>query len=234
MSREFPVTPTPTGLRRFSPRWVAVACLQVALLLVALSAARPAAAATTQIVVLGDSLVAGYGLAQEEAFPARLEAALKELGHDVAVANAGVSGDTSAAGLARLDWSVPDGTDIVIVELGANDALRGLPPEQTEANIDKIVGGLKERGIAVMVAGMLAPPNMGADYEARFNPVFARVAERHGAALYPFFLEGVAAVPELNQADAMHPNAAGVDKIVENFLPAMEVFLREKAAAAPQ
>lgn len=205
--------------------------MQVAAVCLAVAFAQPAAA-TTRIVALGDSLVAGLGLAQEETFTARLEAALRARGHDVEIANAGVSGDTTAGGLARLDWSTPEGTDAVIVELGANDALRGLAPEQTEANLDAIAARLKERGIAVLIAGMLAPPNMGADYESRFNPIFARVAERHGAALYPFFLDGVAAVRELNQADAMHPNAAGVDKIVENILPAMEVFLAGRAERA--
>lgn len=177
------------------------------------------------IVALGDSLFAGYGLPEGQSFPARLQQALAEKGVEVAIANAGVSGDTSAGGLARLDWSVPEGTDAVLVELGANDALRGLPPAQTEANLDAIVSRLKDRGIAVLVAGMRAPPNMGGDYADAFDPVFARVASRHDAALYPFFLEGVAAVPELNQPDGMHPNAEGVDAIVARFLPVMQAFV---------
>lgn len=183
------------------------------------------AARTLNIVALGDSLFAGYGLPEGQSFPARLQAELAAKGREVTIANAGVSGDTSAGGLARLDWSVPEGTDAVLVELGANDALRGLPPEQTEANLDAIVSRLAERGIAVLIAGMRAPPNMGQPYAEAFDPIFARIAEKHGAALYPFYLDGVAAVPALNQPDGMHPNAKGVDEIVARFLPVMQAFL---------
>lgn len=174
-----------------------------------------------RIVVLGDSLVAGYGLEPAQAFPAKLQAALSARGHDVEIINAGVSGDTSAGGLARLDWSVPDGVDGVVVELGANDALRGVPPRQTRDNLDDIITRLKERGMVVMLAGMMAPPNMGPDYGEAFNAIYPALAEEHGIRLYPFFLEGVAAVPELNQDDAMHPNARGIDVMVRNFLPHM-------------
>lgn len=231
MSREYSVTPTSAVRRRFMPRWVVAAAMQASLAIGAMLGATGDASAATSIVVLGDSLVAGFGMSAQDAFPAKLEAALRAKGYDVTIANAGVSGDTSAAGLARLDWSVPEGTDAVVVELGANDALRGQPPEQTEKNLDAIVGRLKQRGIAVLVAGMIAPPNMGAEYGARFNPIFARVAERHGAALYPFFLEGVAGQPALNQADGMHPTPAGIDVMVRNFLPTMELFLKQGVSA---
>ncbi len=197
----------------------------LAAILTILPAGKASAASEPAIVALGDSLFAGYGLPEGQSFPARLQAELAAKGIDVAIANAGVSGDTTAGGLARLDWSVPEGTDAVLVELGANDALRGLPPEQTEANLDAIVSRLKERGIAVLIAGMRAPPNMGQAYADAFDPIFARIARRHGAALYPFYLDGVAADPALNQPDGMHPNARGVDVIVARFLPAMQEFL---------
>ncbi|MEC9343057.1 MAG: arylesterase [Pseudomonadota bacterium] len=185
------------------------------------------------LVVLGDSLVAGYGLEPGQAFPSRLETALKERGHDVTVINAGVSGDTSSGGLERLDWSVPPEADAVIVELGANDALRGLAPSSTRDNLDAIVTRLKARGMAVLLAGMLAPPNMGSAYGQAFNAIYPDLAGAHDVALYPFFLDGVAAQPSLNLSDGMHPNAAGVDEIVARFLPAAEQLLaRARARAA--
>lgn len=184
-----------------------------------------ATARTLQIVGFGDSLMAGYQLPAEDAYPVRLEAALKAKGIDVAIANAGVSGDTSQAGLARVDWSVPDSTDGVILELGANDALRGVAPEDTEKNIEAIIVRLKERGIAVFLAGMVAPPNMGSDYAARFNPIYPRLAEKHGLPLYPFFLDGVAGQGALQLEDGMHPNPQGVGIMVEKSLPAVEGFL---------
>ncbi|MCU0790961.1 MAG: arylesterase [Nitratireductor sp.] len=188
--------------------------------------AKLALAAQATIIAFGDSLVAGLGLPQEEAFPARLEAALRERGHDVNVVNAGVSGDTTAAGLGRLDWSVPDGTDGVIIELGANDMLRGIDPDQTRKNLDAMLARLAERKIPVLLAGMRAAPNLGAEYSASFDPIFPDLAQKYGAALYPFFLDGVAAEPGLNQPDGMHPNSAGVDVIVGRFLPVMEEFLK--------
>lgn len=187
--------------------------------------AGPARAETIRIVALGDSLTAGLGLAADEAFPARLEARLKERGHDVEVINAGVSGDTTRGGLERLDWSVPEGAHAVIVELGANDALRGLDPRSTRQNLDRIIGRLKERGVGVLVAGMLAPPSLGQDYAAAFEPIFGELAERHGVLLYPFFLDGVAARRDLNQADGMHPNAAGVEVIVERIIGPVEELI---------
>jgi acyl-CoA thioesterase-1 len=169
--------------------------------------------------------MAGYQLAPTESYTAQLEAALKEKGHNVTVTNAGVSGDTTTGGLSRIDWSVPDGTDGVILELGANDALRGISPEQTEKNLDTMIGRLKERGIRVLLMGMLAPPNMGGDYADRFNPIYERLAKKHGVPLYPFFLDGVASVSELQLTDGMHPNPKGVATMVERSMPAVESFL---------
>lgn len=182
------------------------------------------------LVGFGDSLMAGYQLPQEDALPARLEKALVAEGLPVTIANAGVSGDTSAAGLARVDWSVPDGTKGVILELGANDSLRGIPPEETEKNLDSIIGRLKERGIAVLLVGTLAPPNMGPDYAERFNPIYPRLAEKHGVGLYPFVLDGVVTRPELQLEDGMHPNAKGVATMVERMTPAVRAFVTGLAA----
>ena len=187
----------------------------------------PAAAATkpVKMVVLGDSLSAGFGLPAAEAFPVRLQKALQTKGIDVDMINAGVSGDTSSGGRDRLDWSVPEGTKAVVVELGANDALRGIDPAVTRAALSDILTRLKARGIAVLLCGMLAPPNYGSDYAARFNAIYPDLADTFGVPLYPFFLEGVAGDASLNQADGMHPNAEGVDVIVKNILPKVEAFL---------
>jgi acyl-CoA thioesterase I len=179
-----------------------------------------------KMVVLGDSLSAGLGLPAAAAFPARLQKALKDSGIDVDMINAGVSGDTSSGGRDRLDWSVPEGTQAVIVELGANDALRGIDPAITRAALTDIFRRLKARGIAVLVCGMLAPPNFGSDYAARFNTIYPDLSKAFDVPLYPFFLEGVAADPKLNQADGIHPTAEGVDIIVKNMLPTVETFLR--------
>jgi acyl-CoA thioesterase-1 len=181
--------------------------------------------APIKMVVLGDSLSAGYGLAGTDAFPAKLRKALKAKGIEVDMTNAGVSGDTASGGRDRLDWSVPDGTQAVIVELGANDALRGTDPSVTRAALTDIVSRLKARGIAVMLCGMLAPPNYGADFAARFNSIYPDLAKSSGIPLYRFFLDGVAADAKLNQADGMHPTAEGVDIIVKNILPTVEAFL---------
>ena len=183
-------------------------------------------AQTLRLVALGDSLTAGYQLASKDAFPQQLEAALRKAGHNIAVENAGVSGDTSTGGLDRLDWSVPDGASGVIIELGANDALRGLDPAITENALDAIIMRLKSRNIPVLLCGMLAPRNNGADYAAKFDTIFPRLAAKHGVALYPFFLEGVAGNPALNLADGIHPNAQGVGRIVEAILPTVEAFLK--------
>ena len=182
-----------------------------------------------RIAVLGDSLASSYGLDLAEGFPARLEQRLAEAGYDCAVLDAGVAGDTSAGGRARLEWLLADQPSHVIVELGGNDALRALPPEQMERNLDAILTRLAAEGIPVLLAGMLAPPNLGRDYGAAFAAVFPRLAEKHDVPLYSFFLEGVAGIPELNQRDGIHPSAAGIERIVEGILPTVEEWL----AAAP-
>jgi len=178
-----------------------------------------------KVVVLGDSLTAGHGLPGADAFPAKLQKALKTKGIEVDMINAGVSGDTSSGGRDRLDWSVPEGTQAVIVELGANDALRGTDPSVTRAALTDILARLKARGIAVLLCGMLAPPNYGSDYAARFNAIYPDLAKSSDVTLYPFFLDGVATDAKLNQADGMHPTAEGVDVIVQKILPTVEAFL---------
>ena len=175
--------------------------------------------APIQIVALGDSLTAGLGLADKDSFVPRLQAALAAKGIAAVIANAGVSGDTASDGLARLDWSVPDGTQAVIVELGANDMLRGIKPEVTRAALDQIVGRLTARHIAVMLCGMRAAPNLGSDYAAAFEHIYPELAAKYHTLLYPFFLDGVAGDLKLVQADGMHPNAAGVGVIVARILP---------------
>jgi acyl-CoA thioesterase-1 len=197
----------------------------IALLLAA--PALPARAEPVTILALGDSLTAGLGLDVSAAFPARLEAALKAKGHDVVVINAGVSGDTVAQGAARLDWALSEDVDAVIVELGANDALRGLDPAQAEAALGEIAGKLRDRQLPVLIAGMRAPPNLGPGYAASFEGMYGRVAAQHQALLYPFFLEGVAADPKLNQADGLHPTPEGVEVIVAGLLPSAEALLRQ-------
>jgi len=201
--------------------------------LVWLGAAAPALAAgnVPLIVALGDSLTAGYGLAPEQAFPVRLAAYLAARGSRVSIDNAGVSGDTTAGGRARLDWALADRPQYAIVELGANDALRGIDPGAAEANLDAILTVLDARGIRVLLAGMLAPPNLGRDYGDAFKAIYPRLAARHHALLYPFFLDGVAGDAALTQADGLHPTAAGVDVIVARIAPYVEKLLREPPAA---
>ena len=194
------------------------------LLLLAVTAS---AADPFRIVGFGDSLMAGYQLEAGQSFPEKLEAALKANSHDVVIANAGVSGDTTAGGLSRLDWSVPDETDLVILELGANDMLRGIPPELTEKNLVSMIERLRERDIDVLLVGMLAAPNLGRDYGEAFEAIYPRLAETYELPLYPFFLDGVAAERSLLLGDGMHPNAEGVDRMVERFLPLMETTLAE-------
>jgi len=184
-----------------------------------------------KIVVLGDSLSAGLGLPAQAAFPARLEQALTAKGIDVTVANAGVSGDTASGGLGRLDWSVPEGTEAVILELGANDALRGLDPTVTKTALDTTLRKLKERHIAVLLTGMWAPRNLGLDYMRAFNSIFPALASTHSVSFYPFFLDGVVTDPKLNQGDGLHPNAAGVDVIVARILPKVEELITVARAA---
>lgn len=224
--------------RSYGRNPVGVQRLAVWLLVTLYCAVIPAAAVGAadrpiRIVVLGDSLSAGYGLPAEAAFPARLEKALGAKGIAATIANAGVSGDTASGGLARLDWSVPEGTDAVILELGANDALRGLDPKITKTALDTILRKLAERRISVLLTGMQAPRNLGPDYARDFDAVYPALASTHSVVFYPFFLEGVATDSKLNQSDGLHPNAAGVDAIVMRILPRIEeLIVRARAARA--
>jgi acyl-CoA thioesterase-1 len=180
-----------------------------------------------RVAVLGDSLTAGYGLAADQAFPARLEAALRQRGCNVSVTNAGVSGDTTAGGLARLDWTLAENPQLVIVELGGNDALRGLPSAEAAANLDAILTRLKQRGVQPLLAGIHAPRNLGPDYYNSFNAIYPRLAAEHDVPFYPVFLEGVVGNSALNLPDGIHPNAQGVALIVENILPLVVKTIRE-------
>lgn len=191
---------------------------------------KASAARALELVAFGDSLTAGYRLPADAAFPAVLQKALRKDGFNVNVVNAGVSGDTAAGGFARLDWSVADGTDAVILELGANDMLRGTDPAVTHAALDTILARLQARHIKVLIAGMLATPSLGKDYTRAFDKIFPELASKYQAPLYPFFLNGVTNHTELTLADGMHPNAAGVDKIVAGILPQVEALLRTIAA----
>ncbi|MDQ0392481.1 acyl-CoA thioesterase-1 [Labrys monachus] len=206
------------AIRRRAAALAALALLAAAL--------QPAAARSLHIVALGDSLTAGLGLPAGDAYPVKLQAALTAQGLDVAIDNAGVSGDTADDGLARIDWSVPDGTDAVLLELGANDMLRGFDPARTRAALDAILSRLKERRIAVMLLGMRAAPNLGPDYQKSFDTIYPDLAVRYGVGLYPFFLDGVAGNQKLNQADGMHPTAQGVDVIVAKMAPAVAAFVK--------
>jgi acyl-CoA thioesterase-1 len=190
-----------------------------------------AAERPVKIVVLGDSLSVGFGLPVEAAFPARLAEALKGKGVAATIANAALSGDTASGGLGRLDWSVPEGTDAVIVELGANDALRGLDPSVTRAALDTILRKLADRHIVVLLAGMRAPRNMGSEYVRDFDAIYPALASTHPVVFYPFFLDDVAANPKLNQGDGLHPNAAGVEVIVARMLPQVEELISRARAA---
>ena len=204
------------------------------LLLAGLLMASPAAALPLRIVALGDSLTAGYGVPADASFPARLETALRAKGHDVTIVNAGVSGDTAAQGLARLDWALADGADAAIVELGANDALRGLDPALTRQSLTAILDALKARGIPVLLAGMRAPPNMGATYVEEFDSIYPDLARSHSAILYPFFLDGVAGVRGLNLEDGIHPNANGIEEIVQRILPKVEDLIATRRPTSKQ
>jgi acyl-CoA thioesterase-1 len=187
--------------------------------------ANRAAAATPVIVAFGDSLTAGLGLPEKDSFPAQLERALQARGQQVKVVNAGVSGDTAAAGLARLDWAMPDDASAVIVELGANDALQGLDPAATKATLEKIITELRARGLPILLAGMEAPPNLGKEYVEQFRALYADLAQRYDLILYPFFLDGVALDDNYTLGDGMHPNAEGVARIVDGILPKVEELL---------
>ena len=211
--------PAPGTIRRTGS--IARAWLAAALALAATGLAPETRAETLRILMLGDSLTAGYGLASRDGLPSRLEAALRARGLDVRVIDAGVSGDTTAGGLARLEWALADRPQAVIVALGANDALRAIDPAVARSNLDRLLTALGERGLPVLLAGMLAPRNLGPEYGARFDAIYPELAERHGALLYPFLLDGVATVAALNQADGLHPNEAGVEVIVERMLPSV-------------
>lgn len=187
----------------------------------------PARAESLRLVAFGDSLTAGLGLDQSDAYPAQLEKTLKAKGYDVAIANAGVSGDTASAAAQRIDWSVPDGTDGVIIALGGNDILRGIDPAITRKAMTDIIMRLKQRGIPVLLAGMQASANLGADFAKSFDAIFPELARQHGLVFMPFFLEGVATDPALNQPDGIHPNREGVAVIVDNIFPyAVELIER--------
>lgn len=188
----------------------------------------PAAAEQARLLVLGDSLTAGYGLPQDKAFPVLLEQALRKRGIDVKVLNAGVSGDTTAGGLARIDWALADKPTHAIVELGANDALRGVDPATTRTNLDRLVARLTGADVKTLLAGMYAPPNWGKAYEVAFRELYPSLARKHGVMLYPFFLDGVAADETLNQPDGIHPNARGVSVIVDRILPYVVRLLDDK------
>lgn len=211
-------------------RWAQSAVALLCLLVVDVSGIGSASAAPVRILAFGDSLTAGLGVQENEAFPARLQTALNADGREIIVENAGVSGDTSAGGLARLDWTLAGGVpDLVILELGANDGLRGLPPDKTEANLDAIMGHLHKRNIPMLLVGMLAPPNMGREYGAEFRSIYPRLAEKYDVTLYPFFLEGVFGNPEFMQKDNLHPNPQGVDVVVTGILPYVRRALKQES-----
>jgi acyl-CoA thioesterase I len=192
--------------------------------------ARAEAQKPLHIVAFGDSLFAGYGLRPAQAFPVQLQKELKARGHNVVIANAGVSGDTTADGLHRLAWAVPDGTDAVILELGANDALRGIDPKVTRANLEKMIATLLKRHIPILLAGMRSPANWGDHYSDDFDAIFPDLAREHGLIFYPFFLEGVVLDPKLNQDDGMHPSGKGVAEIVKRITPTVEELITRAAS----
>jgi acyl-CoA thioesterase I len=202
--------------------------LRLIILVAAFLALTPAAFSKPVVLLaLGDSLTAGLGLSPSEAFPARLETALKAKYPDLSIINGGVSGDTAAGGLARLDWALTEDVNGLVVELGANDALRGLDVGQTEAALDEIMAKAKARGLPVLILGMRAPPNMGPDYVARFDGLYPALSKKYDALLYPFYLDGVAALPNLNQTDGIHPNPRGVDEIVTRIMPKVEELIQK-------
>ena len=211
------------SLRPYGAAWRTA--LSAALSL-SLAAAGAAAAKPIRLLAFGDSLTAGYGLPPGQGFAPKLEAALRKQGRDVTVVDGGVSGDTTSGGLARLDWTLGDGADAVILELGANDMLRGVDPKVPDANLDKMLATLKAKHIPVLLAGMHTPPSMGREYSDAFDAIYPELARRHGVPLYPFFLNGIIGDEALHLPDGMHPNAAGVDVIVEKILPAVDDLLK--------
>ncbi|MEE8443837.1 MAG: arylesterase [Alphaproteobacteria bacterium] len=223
-SRRFPRS---ASLLRYGPSIPVFNILVIVLAFGLLAAPAPAAAGEPVILALGDSLTAGYGVAPRDAFPVQLEAALRRARVPARVINGGVSGDTSAGGLARIDWLLEEIPDLAIIELGANDGLRGLDPAVTSDNLDRIIVRFRDAGVHVLLTGMRAPPNLGAEYGAAFDAMFGELARRHDTAFYPFFLDGVAGKPTLNQADGIHPTAEGVAVIVGNMLPVVVGALQE-------
>ena len=220
-------------MRAFCKATLAAIC--AGLLSVGALGSAPAAEAADdeiRILALGDSLTQGFGLANGDEFPAQLEEALREQGINATVINGGVSGETTAGGLVRLDWSLGDNPDAVIIELGGNDALRGLSPADMEHNLDRILTRLDEEGIPALLTGMMAPRNMGPDYAAEFDAVFPRLAEKHGVLFYPFFLDGVALEPNLMQRDGTHANAEGVAEIVRRMMPLVLELIEQADAPA--
>ena len=206
----------------------------MATLALALAFSQPVPATTAvRILTLGDSLTAGYGLIEADSFPAQLQAALTERGIDADVLNGGVSGDTTSAGRARLEWALSDQPDVVIVELGANDGLRGIDPELTRDNLAAILEALRAKDVPVLLTGIYAPPNLGSDYSERFNAIYPDLADRYGVMLYPFFLDGVATEPALNQSDGIHPNRDGVAVIVERILPLVMRLIEQLPPVPP-
>lgn len=217
------------SLSGYGPYRVSFSALAAALLVLVLGTGGTPAAEPVRLLALGDSLTAGYGLAEEEGFTEQLEAALEGRGHEVEVINGGVSGDTTAGGLARLDWALADQPDAVIMALGANDGLRGIDQAETRANLDAILEEMTWRGLPVQLVGMLAPRNLSPEYVEAFDAICQDLAAKHDVPLYPFFLEGVALDPALNQDDGIHPNARGVARVVESILPQVEAILAEAA-----
>jgi acyl-CoA thioesterase I len=218
------------GARRMAFKHTLAAAL--ILFLAVCGAISSARAGTFTIVGFGDSLMAGFSLGPGQGFTDRLQAALKAKGLDVTVANAGVSGDTTSGGLARLDWSVPDGTRLVILELGANDMLRGVSPDIPEKNLDTMLAKLRQRNIPVLLAGMRAAPNLGAQYQKAFDAIYPKLAAKYDAPLYSFFLDGVAGHPDMQLEDGLHPNPSGVDVMVERILPAVEKAIAANGGAS--
>lgn len=215
--------------RRYGVRQPVLLSSLAALGLTAFCLTAPAAAKPVRIVAFGDSLTAGYQLADADGFAPKLEAALRAQGHDVTVVNAGVSGDTTTGGLARLDWTLADGADAVILELGANDMLRGIDPKIARDNLAKMLSVLTARKIKVLLAGMRAAPSLGPDYAAAFNPMYGALAKQYGVALYPFFLDGIVGDAAQHLPDGLHPNAKGVDTLVAHILPSVDDLLKSVA-----
>lgn len=225
-----PVSPAYVGLLALIVNLWAVALANDAFSGIGPGDGSGAGSAPVRIVAYGDSLTAGFGMAESSAFPVQLEAALRKRGHAVEVANAGVSGDTTGSGLERFDWAVPDGTDAVILELGANDALRGLDPKIARRNLEAIIDKLEAKGIDILLAGMAAPRNLGSEYVAAFDGMYSDLAQKHGLLHYPFFLDGVAQKPDLNLSDGLHPNEKGVAVIVERIVPKVEELIARVTA----